>query len=313
MSDLILIEKLDPKVIFTDDEADKIINQITEKVKEFELSVDTAKSRKEISTLAAKVSKSKVLIDELGKNLVAGWKADAKKVDVVRKKIRDSLDELRDSTRAPLNEWEEIEKKRVADHEHNINEMVKARDSASEWLTTDLKVMEDRLLAIQAVVLDEAWEEFQHDATVVKFEAITALEKAIEQRKAQDAKDAELEKYRLQAAEDDRKHFEHQQQLEADERARQKTIEENTRLEEEKKAAEKRAQEAEEKAFRELEEKQAKEKAEADARAADKKHRGQINKKALDAFVVAGLDKETSKNVVTLIAKGMIPNVTINY
>lgn len=66
----------------------------------------TDKGRKEIASLAYKVSRSKTAIDDAGKALVADIKARASKIDAARKKARDTLDALRDEVRAPLTEWE---------------------------------------------------------------------------------------------------------------------------------------------------------------------------------------------------------------
>lgn len=66
----------------------------------------TEKGRKEIASLAYKVSRSKTAIDDAGKTLVADIKARASKIDAARKKARDTLDALRDEVRAPLTEWE---------------------------------------------------------------------------------------------------------------------------------------------------------------------------------------------------------------
>lgn len=80
-----------------------------------------------------------------------------------------------------------------------------------------------------------------------------------------------------------------------------------------KERAELEAKNAEERAFKEIEEKQHKEQEELAAREADTKHRGKINREAVKALELAGIDSAIAKNVITVIAKGMIPNVKINY
>ena len=44
-----------------------------------------------------------------------------------------------------------------------------------------------------------------------------------------------------------------------------------------------------------------------------KAHRGRINSAAAAALVGNGISGETAKAIVSLIAKGSIPRVTINY
>lgn len=55
------------------------------------------------------------------------------------------------------------------------------------------------------------------------------------------------------------------------------------------------------------------EEAETARREADKAHKGKVNRAALDAFVAGGMPEECAKQAVTLIAKGLIPNVRITY
>jgi len=77
--------------------------------------------------------------------------------------------------------------------------------------------------------------------------------------------------------------------------------------------AEQRARAAGLLAKQEFEAKRAEEAAEAAARESDREHRSAINRAALDAFVEFGLAPEVAKQVVTLIAQRVIPNVTISY
>ncbi|ASC63630.1 hypothetical protein B9P52_04685 [Achromobacter denitrificans] len=55
------------------------------------------------------------------------------------------------------------------------------------------------------------------------------------------------------------------------------------------------------------------EEAEAARREADKAHKGKVNRAALDAFVACGMPEDCAKRAVTLIAKGLIPNIRITY
>lgn len=53
--------------------------------------------------------------------------------------------------------------------------------------------------------------------------------------------------------------------------------------------------------------------AEARRREEDKAHKASINRAALDAFVAGGMPEDCAKQAVTLIAKGLIPNIRITY
>lgn len=58
---------------------------------------------------------------------------------------------------------------------------------------------------------------------------------------------------------------------------------------------------------------QAAEAAEARRREKDKAHKASINRAALDALVAGGMPEDCARQAVTLIAKGQIPNIRINY
>lgn len=77
-----------------------------------------------------------------------------------------------------------------------------------------------------------------------------------------------------------------------------------------------RAQAAEQAAAAErqrIADEQAAEAAEARRREEDKAHKASINRAALDAFVQAGMPEDCAKQTITLIAKGLIPNIRITY
>ena len=61
--------------------------------------VTTRKGRENIASVAAKVARSKTLLDGMGKDLVAGWKQQAAAVDAQRRTIRERLDALKAEVR----------------------------------------------------------------------------------------------------------------------------------------------------------------------------------------------------------------------
>jgi colicin import membrane protein len=104
---LIIPEKINALEIYSEPgRVDPILEEITRKAKDFVPDTTTAKGRAEIKSMAYKVTQSKTYLDDLGKQLVAGWKEQAKAVDSSRKKIRDTLDELKNEVRKPLTDWE---------------------------------------------------------------------------------------------------------------------------------------------------------------------------------------------------------------
>lgn len=96
-----------------DETIEKILNRIETLSRSVPADLTTAKGRKLIASTAHKIARSKVYLDEIGKNLVAEWKTKTALVDQSRKKIRDRLDNLKDEIRGPLTEWESAEAARV--------------------------------------------------------------------------------------------------------------------------------------------------------------------------------------------------------
>ena len=117
MNDLAIIEALNPVALFTQAGLDPILEKIEKEAKSFLVDISTDKGRKEAASLAYKIAQSKTALDKLGKDLVSGWKEQAKKVDAERARAWDRLEALQKEVRAPLTEWENREKDRVAAHE----------------------------------------------------------------------------------------------------------------------------------------------------------------------------------------------------
>lgn len=111
-TDLVVINPEDAVKLFTGNAIDLLIDELEGKLKKKIQDTSTVKGRKAIASTAYKVSKSKVLVDDLGKGLVADWKLKSKKVDASRRKIRERFDALRDKYRKPLTDWETEEKER---------------------------------------------------------------------------------------------------------------------------------------------------------------------------------------------------------
>src|SRR5947209_7999861 len=106
MNELIALETLTPLQVFSDNGLDPIIERIEKEARSILLDISTEKGRKEIASLAYKVAQSKNTLDKMGKDLVSGWKEQAKKVDAERAKAWDRLEALQKEIRLPLTEWE---------------------------------------------------------------------------------------------------------------------------------------------------------------------------------------------------------------
>ena len=349
LNELVVVAPANVPALFAKDGCDPLLKRIKEEVGKFEADISTAKGRKEIASMASKVAKSKVYLEGLGKDLVTGIKEQAKVIDAERKKVRDELDILKEEVRKPLTDWEDAEKKRVADIEARIafiGESVDCEFAGSYDADIALK-------RIKAIVIDDSFEEFELAATKAKEAALTQLEakfivlqnaekekaeadrlekerlekeqKEREEKIAEQAREDEREKARLDAFEKEREEKEEREKLEK----------EKLQLQLDKEKAERETKEAEDKA--EQEKKEAAEKAERDKEAAieeerkrvaaveeserqaeeklakNKAHRGKLNKEAKKSFIDEGFEDEEAERIIKVIAKGRIANITINY
>jgi colicin import membrane protein len=297
-NELIVVEKLNALDLFTGEAMDPVIAQIKAIVEKHVPDVSTAKGRGEIASLARRVASSKVVLDDLGKNLVADWKEKAKKVDVVRKQMRDELDSLRDSARLPLTNWELAEAERFR----------------QEALDREL---------------DVAWEEAHAERDLRERERIVR-EKEAEQARLEAERKAKEESERIER---ERKAWEGRIARESAERAKQEAEvaiqRERERAEKAERAAEEAAarakaeqeaavlraeQRAREEGERKERERLAVEKAERERQekiAANKRHRLALEHAAVDSATDEGLPDPEAW--ILAIAAGKIKHVTINY
>jgi len=351
MNDLVILENVNAVEIFNGEGLDDLLSRITEEAKSLIPDLSTDKSRKEIASMAYKVSKSKTHLDELGKDLGSKWRDSIKAVDVERKKVRDTLDALRDEVRKPLTDWENKDKERIENHKASIQWFVDAGESAINFIQFELKTLTARLAEVDGVEISEKWDEFASDAAIAKDRAATLIKEAIVKREAYDKEQAELEKLRAEAAEREQKDREEKLRLEGEERARLEAEKEKERetiaalereasIERERQAAiqakeeaEKRAKQVEENAKIEVEkaaqaerdridQERINEELAAKKREADKKHKAKINNAAAKAMRDSLLAYDSgersltlgqAKLIVTAIAQGKVPHTKISY
>lgn len=337
MSDkqLIIQEVKEPAKVFVEGGTEPFIKAVKAIVKDFKPDLSTASSRKEIASLAHSVARSKTYLDNKGKDYVSEIKAKAKVIDSERKKWRDTMDQIKAEVRKPLDDFEEAEKKRIADIEERIEEF--NRLSFSEYTPEDISSgdLKKKMTEVKSIEVDDSFEELKHEAIEAKMKATDRLELLIASAEKREAEKAELERLRKEKEEKEAKEREERIRREAIKEAEEKAKAEKEAHEKAMKEAEEREKrqaeenkrkikEAEERAKREAAEaaeaerqkEEAKKRAEEEAkrkREEDIKHRKKINNEALKAFVDGGLSEDDAKQAVTLIASKNIPNVFISY
>lgn len=352
MSELQVIEQNAIVVAFQKENGiQDLFDRMAEQARSIVPDVTTKKGRDAIASQAYKVSKSKTAVDNHGKDLVAGIKAQAALIDKDRKAWRDQCDALRDEIRKPLDDWEQAEADRVAKHQAIIRAIHSLYDE--NILNKESREIKGYIFDLENMEIDSSFEEFEQEAKIAKLETLEKLRTALAAREKHEAEQAELERLRQaeierqqkerdeaiarQAAEKARIEAENKAKAEREqaEKLARESAEREARLKAEKEAAElreaqlkqqaieqakqaeikeKQAIEAERKRIEDEQAAQLKAQQEAEAaRLANEDHRKKICNEALGGLVNLGLDAEQAKAILNAINKGLVPNVTLNF
>ena len=347
-NELVVVEPVNIPALFEEDGSDPIIEGLKRKAAEFEGDVTTAKGRKEIASFAAKFSTAKTQLDGFGKTLSDEYRAKIAPINVERNKLKACCDESRDKVRKPLTDYEDAEKKRVADIEDRIGFFQKFMDINylySEEVSKDLTLVNE-------TIVSESFEEFELAATKVKQRTVERLEaKFIVLQNAEKEKSEadRIEKERLEKEQKEREEKIAKEAAEAatraaEEKAKQESEDKDKASREAVEAAERATLEAKlatEKAEREkreaadraekdkaaaikyeqdrlLRKKQIEEEAE-EKRQTNKRNRNKIHKEIDESIKKWSLttkwtlNEEERKSLVDAMVEGKIKNITINY
>lgn len=318
IADLIEIAPKDALAMFTTDDPAAAMAPIVEKVRavvgEWENpGIDTPAARKEVASMAYRITRARGAVEKIGKELAAEAKKVPGKIDATRRYIEKTFDAMRDEIRAPLTAWEEAEAARIDWHGRNLAALeakCKPDGRTLDELRADLNT-------VNGIPLDDTREEFLAEYVLLVEKARTFLTGAIAAREKADAEAAELAELRREKAERERIERENDIAAEAarnaEKRAREEAAERERQLIAEKEAAERRAVEAAAKVKADIEAQKRSEEAARAQREANSAHIRKVNRAAVAALVAAGLGEESAKAAIRLIAKGGVPNVSISY
>lgn len=314
---------------------------IVKQTEAFTPDVTTQRGRDAIKAVAFKVTKTKTFLDEFGKRLNEDRRKEINVVDAARRTMRDKLEALKETVRAPLTEWEEAEKKRLDLIETTMNTFRHVSATAS---VGTIEEIEFRRASIELMVVDPAifGEEaiFAENARTI---ALADLDRAIDAARKTEADRAEIERLRSEAEARRQADVERGRQEAsriAEEQCREAEAAEASRREQEavraaqevveRKAAKER-QEAEDVARRELmaerqrvaileeaeRQRLAREQRIADetaARQKDAQHRLEVRNKAAEAISTIGaIGLPKADKIVMAIIAGEIPAVRLDF
>ncbi|MFG0381067.1 hypothetical protein ACF8C6_08900 [Pseudomonas sp. zbq_18] len=160
--------------------------------------VSTNKGRTECASLAYSVTRSKTALDDLGKQVVAKLKELPKQIDANRKSMREELEALAEEIRRPVTEWEDAEKRRKEKIEADLRSL---KNTSTEGMPAD--AIRAKLQAVEAVVIDESWQEYEAEAHRTKAASIELLREKLASREQFDRDQAELAELRRLKAQDE--------------------------------------------------------------------------------------------------------------
>lgn len=328
--------------IFITGGLDQFLSQIQEAVNEVP-DLSTKKGRDRVASLAAAVSRSKTAVEKPGRDYLRQLKEAVKPAEQEIKRFVDACDQLRDTVRLPLTEFENAEKQRVADLQQRLAAMRESANVVDEIGNVPPAAdIAARLESVKATAIDESWQEITAEAGVAKDAAITKLEVALKAAQQREAEAAELERLRAEMEVSAQREREAQITKDAEDRARREAEEKNraeleaaARREADAKAAAERAErerlEAEQRAEREKQEaveaerrraqqaeqdRLAEEKRiadEATAKAANVEHRREVNRSVVADLIAAGIPEDCAKKCVEAVARMQVQHMTINY
>lgn len=202
-SALVLAVNENPSIVLLDTARfDRFFVAVKEETAKLVPDLSTTKGRDEIRSMAMKVTKTKTAIDAAGKLLKEDAQKTVKTVDAARRQIWDKLEAHAIEVRAPLTEWEEREKVRIAKADGIIQGL---RDDAVVTTTETAEDVSARLVRLTVAELDSGvlGDRFEM-ATELRETALTALREALARIRQEEADRAELDRLRAAEAERER-------------------------------------------------------------------------------------------------------------
>ncbi|WP_323162801.1 hypothetical protein [Stenotrophomonas maltophilia] len=308
---LIPLESVNAVEVFTGGGLDDLLARIRAEAVTLVPNVKTVAGRKEIASIAYKVSRSKTAIDDAGKALVADLKKQTGDIDSARKKARDTLDALRDEVRKPLTDWE-AEQERV--ERERVEAEERARAAAEEARLAEIARKEEEIRAREEAVRAAEEAERQRVAAEQAERERVEREARLQAEAAENAKReaaAAVERAEREAREATERAA--REAAEAEQRAKVAAARAERERAEAVAAAERRAKEEAERAERERQAQADAQRKADEARAADVEHRRSINRAAMAALIAQGISEDDAATVITAIVQGKVPAVAIRY
>ena len=190
------ISEANAPAIYVKDGLKPFLQAVKEEVSSQVPDLTTAKGRARIASLAKKVSDSKVAVEKPGRDYLRRLKEMPKVVEVELKEFVDAMNALRDETRKPLTDWEAAEQARKDKHVDGIQDIKDFTVFAAAPAAAHVAQL---IADLEAVEINDAWEEFLPEAAQVKDETLAKLRALLAERTQYEAEQAELVRLRAEA------------------------------------------------------------------------------------------------------------------
>jgi hypothetical protein len=317
-TDLIPLRQPDPAALFAPGGLEDLLARIEAEARALVPDLTTKKGQEAIASNAARVARSKTYLDDLGKGFVADLKKKSAIVDRERRAMRERLDALKAEVRRPLTEHEQAEADRQAAVHARIAALAAPLD---DWPGLSSATVAARLAEVEAVAIDAGFAEFATEAQQTKDAALFRLHTLLSTVRQREASAAQAAAERQAKAEAERAEREARIAAEATAAAEQRaravieTAERNRQEAIRAQAdAERRAAAAEARARAQIEPGDGEQYADTLDQAAPTTDAALVHREILaDLCAIGGLSEGQGKRVVTAIAKGQVPHLSITY
>lgn len=171
--ELLVINNQELSGVYSDDKAlDELLKSVASHCTGIVLDAETDGGRKEITSLAYKIARSKTALDNAGKAITEEWKKKSAVIDAKRKYAWDFLEKLQKEVRKPLTDFEAKEKARVDLINNRIFEIKKIGMIDQVRVISDDKLFAVDVYAkvldqLKLIAIDESFAEFQEQAAGV--------------------------------------------------------------------------------------------------------------------------------------------------
>jgi colicin import membrane protein len=200
---LALPETKDLQVAFKDGTINAMLDRIVKEAESFVPDLSTAKSRSEITSLAATVARSKRPLDDARKMLTEEWREKTSEVNAHWKVAETRLDALRDKIKKPLIDWEAIDTQRKDVHRANLVAFNPDRTDH----TMSVEQIDVIITEVNGIGIGVNWDEFKTIAETAREAFLSVAERNrmfADVREKQAAQIAQLEKDKADREEADR-------------------------------------------------------------------------------------------------------------